>query len=91
MSTVQTLRDPKAKCVRSNSVPQNVVEADEPETALEWYRRWCRECDERYEQRKRAGLIEEPELTMEEIVAICKEARAERYAEEQEQKKAACR
>jgi len=91
MSTAQTLREPKTKRLRGKSAPQNTVEAEETETALDRYRRWCRECDERYEQRKRAGLIEEPELTMEEIVAICKEARAERYAEEQEQKKAACR
>ena len=91
MSTLQTLREPKAERLRGNPVPQNITEAEEPETALEWYRHWCRECDERYEQRKRAGLLEEPELTMEEIVAIVKEARAERYAEEQKQKNAACR
>ena len=91
MSTVQTLREPKAERLRGNVAPPSIVENDEPETALDRYRRWCRECDERYEQRKRAGLIAEPELTMEEIVAIVKEVRAEMYAEEQEQKKAACR
>jgi len=87
MSTAQTLREPRAERLRGKSAPQNTVEAEETETAQQWYRCWCRECDERYEQRKRAGLIAEPELTMEEIVAIVKEVRAERYAEEQEQKK----
>ena len=87
MSTTQTLREPKAKRRRGKPVPQNVVESDKPETALDRYRRWRYEADER---QKREGPFEEP-LTEEEIVAICKEARAERYAREQEQKNAACR
>ena len=88
MSTVQTLREPKAERLRSNPVSQDIVEADEPETALDRYRRWCSECTER---RRQAGLPDDDPITMEEIVAIVKEVRAEMYAEEQEQKKAACR
>ena len=104
MTAVKTLQirivNPRAERLIDELASLDLIEIDEdeetdedeePETALEWYRRWCRDCDERYEQRKRAGLIEEPEPTMEEIVALCKEARAERYAEEQEQKKAAGR
>ena len=91
-TTLQTLREPKAERLRSSLAPQDLVEEEEPETLQEWYRRWCRECDERREQRIRAGeLNEEDEITEEEIVTICKEARAERYAEEQKQKNAACR
>ena len=85
MSTTQTFRE--SRRLRSNAVPvpQGVVGSDEPETGLEWFRRWS--CD-MAERRRRAGLPEDDPMTMEEIVAICKEARAERYAEEQEQKNA---
>ena len=88
MSTAQTLRELRAERLRSNPVSQNVVEAEETETAQQWYRCWCRECTE---GRRQAGLPDDDPITMEEIVAIVKEVRAERYAEEQEQKKAACR
>jgi hypothetical protein len=81
MTTLQTLHEPKATRLRSNLASQNRTEADEPkESNLEWYRRWCREVNE---NRKKAGLPEDDPITMEEIVAICKEARAERYAEKQ--------
>jgi hypothetical protein len=81
MSTLQTLREPKAERLRSNLAQRNPVEIDEPETRLDRYRRWCRECAER---REREGPpYEDPPLSMEEIVAIVKEARAERYAEKQ--------
>ena len=72
---------PKAKRLNDDSPPQNTIKVDKQETPLESYRRWCRECDER---RKREGPpYEDPPLSMEEIVAIVKEARAERYAEKQ--------
>ena len=87
MSTTQTLREPKRKRSHSNAIQRDVVEAEEPETAQEWYRRWSREVDE---WQKQQGLREEDMPTMDEIVAICKEARAERYAEEQERKNTAC-
>ena len=82
MSTIQTLREPKTERLRSKPASQNVddVEAEEPESNLAWYRRWCRESRER---RRKAGLPEESDMTMEEIVAIVKEVRAERYAEKQ--------
>jgi len=81
MTATQTLQTPIA-------VPHGICPGKEPETALEWFRRWGRECDE---NRRKAGLPYEDPMTMEEIVAIVKEARAERYAEEQEQKNTACR
>ena len=81
MTAIQTLRDPKTERLIDKRTPQTRIDIDEPqETPLEWYRRWCRECDER---RKLSGLPDESPLTMEEIVAICKEARAERYAKKQ--------
>ena len=79
MSTTQTLREPKRKRSRSNAISQDVANA-EPETAQEEYRRWRLAAAERQE---REGLASEPPLTMEEIVAIIKEVRAERYAEKQ--------
>jgi len=88
MSTAQTLREPKAERLRSSVAPPSIVETDEPETAQDRYDRWCRECTER---RRQAGLPDDDPITMDEIVAIVKEVRAEMYAEEQEQKKAACR
>jgi len=88
MSTTQTLREPKAERLRSNPAPQNVVEAEEEETNIEWFERLGRDI---VEWRKSQGLPEESDITMEEVVAIVKEARAERYAEEQKQKNAANR
>ena len=80
MSTTQTLREPKRKRRRSNAISQNIVEAEETLTPRERYERWRRNADERERQR---GQPEEPPLTMEEIVAIVKETRAEIYAEQQ--------
>jgi hypothetical protein len=89
MSTaVQTLRGSKIERLRSSPAPQSFVEEEKPLTPLEKFVRLGREITER---RKREGLPEEDEITMEEIVAIVKEARAERYAEEQEKKNAAHR
>jgi protein-tyrosine-phosphatase len=86
MSTTQTLREPKAKRLRGKPAPQKVVEVEEPLTARERFRRLgIRQA----EWRKSQGLPEEDPMTMDEIVALCKEARAEMYAEEQEQKNAA--
>jgi len=82
MTAVQTLSQPKAKRLSDKSAPQNFVEIEEPLTPLEKFRRLGREI---VEWRNSQGLSEEDELTMEEIVAIVKEARAERYEEEQKQ------
>jgi hypothetical protein len=77
--------NPQAERLLADLASQNYIEIDEPEETLgEWYDRWCYECDER---RKLKGLPDEPEIAMEEIVAICKEARAERYARKQEAEK----
>ena len=81
MTAVQTLRDPKTERLTDGFTSQNRVETDEPEeTPLERYRRWRLKVDKR-EQREGTFDVELP--TMEEIVAICKEVRAERYVEEQ--------
>ena len=62
-------------------VPQNQMEIDEPkETPLVWYKDWCRRIDER---EKREGTFDVEPPTMAEVVAVCKEVRAEMYAEEQ--------
>ena len=83
MSTTQTLREPKMKHRHSSSAPQSTVEVEESLTPRGRFRLLGRRIAER---RRLAGLPEETDLTMDEIVAICKEARAERYAEEQKQK-----
>jgi len=57
-----------------------LVESGRTESPKEQYRRWRLEAAERQE---REGLADEQPLTMEEIVAIIKEVRAERYAEKQ--------
>ena len=92
MTAVRTMSirivDPKAERLIVDLVSQNLIEIDEPETAQEEFRRLGREIRE---WRKNEGLPEEDPMTMEEIVAICKAVRAEMYAEEQEQKMAACR
>ena len=88
MSTLQTIRESKAERLRNNPAPQNVVEVEEEESHIEWFKRLGRDI---VEWRKRQGLPEESDITMEEVVAIVKEARAERYAEEQKQKNAANR
>ena len=89
MSVVKTLQirivNPMAERLIDDLASQNLIEIDEPEavseeTPLEWYDRWCRESKVR---RRQAGLPEESSITMEEIVAIVKEVRAERYAKKQ--------
>ena len=92
MTAVRTMSirivDPKAERLIVDLASQNLIEINEPETAQEEFIRLGRGMAER---RRQAGLPEEDTMTMEEIVAIIKEVRAEMYAEEQEQKNAACR
>ena len=88
MTTLQTLREPKAGRLRGDLASQNLIEPDEPGTPLERYDRWCHEVSER---EKRDGTFDVEPPTMEEIVAIVKEARAERYAKEQKQRNLTCR
>jgi|GEM_PF-1920505 len=86
--------DPQAERLIVDLASQNLIEIDETEveeealSAQEEFRRLGVKIDA---WRKSQGFTEEDELTMEEIVAICKEARAERYAKKQEQKNTACR
>ena len=85
MSAVKTLQirivNPMAERLIDDLASQRMIEIDESETVseetpLDRYRRWRLKVDER-ERREGTFDIEPP--TMEEIVAICKEARAERY------------
>ena len=83
-----TIAAPQAEYLIDDFEPPGLAEDEGLDPGIAWFREWCRECNE---NRRKAGLPYEDPMTMEEIVAIVKEARAERYAEEQEQKKAACR
>ena len=71
MTAVETLQAPKTKRL---TVPKSRSDTNEPETSLDRYRYWCREVDER---EKRDGTFDVEPPTMEEIVAIVKEVRAE--------------
>jgi len=83
MTAVKTLSlgtaEPK---VKSFDVPVslNRIEPDEPESLAQRYNRFCREF---IECQKQDGTPDDELITMQEIVAICKEARAEIYAEQQ--------
>ena len=61
-------------------VPPSIVECTESEMPLDDHTRWYLAIDERDILE---GQSVQPPLTLKEIVAICKEARAERYAEKQ--------
>ena len=82
MTTTITPRQPKAKRLSEKPVPPP-IEMNEPETLLDEYTRRCLAIDERDILE---GQSMYPPLTLKEIVAICKETRAEMYAEEQERK-----
>jgi len=98
MTAVKTMSirivDPKAERLIVDLASQNLIEIDESLpfqkalTPMEEFELLGREIAE---WRESQGFTEEDEPTEEEIVAIVKEVRAERYAEEQEQKMAACR
>ena len=89
MSVVKTLQirivNPMVERLIDDLASLDLIEIDGPEiadeeTPLEWYTRWCRKVNER---EKRDGTYDLESPTMEEIVAICKEARAEMYEKEQ--------
>ena len=81
MTAVQALYDPQVERLTSDFSLPSRIETEETETTpLEQYRRWCHEATER---NRLSGLPDESSLTMGEIVAICKEVRAEMYEEEQ--------
>ena len=91
--------DPKAERLIVDLASRNLIEIDEPEVKKSLSAQKTLTPQERFrragvamaKRRKQAGLPEEDPMTMEEVVAICKEVRAERYAKKQEQKEAACR
>ena len=83
MTTMQTLRDPKVKRLLADAAPQNLVETAAPETSLEWHERYEQYCRDFIENQKQDGTPDEELVTVPEIVAICKEVRAERYAKKQ--------
>ena len=80
MTAVETLQAPKAKRLPKSFAPKNRKEPEKPKTMQEWS-----DYDNRLfiENQRQDGVPEEDIITMAEVVAICKEARAERYAEEQ--------
>ena len=90
MTAVRTMNirivDSTAERLIVDLASRNLIEIDEPLSAQE---EWIRLGLEMEEWRKREGITDEDELTEDEVVAICKEVRAEIYAEEQA-KKAAC-
>ena len=96
MTAVRTISirivDPQAERLIVELASRNLIEIDEPErdAPLSAQEEYIRLGIGMAERRKQAGLPEEDPMTMEEIVAIIKEARAERYEERQKQKNAAC-
>jgi hypothetical protein len=94
MTAVQTLQAPKAKRKTVGIAPPSQIETHEV-MPQELYNQFCRAC--RYypdcpvccdcrvlvEGQKQEGVPDEEILTMAQVVAICKEARAERYAKKQ--------
>ena len=85
--------DPQAERLIVDLALQNLIEIDEPKVdePLSAQEEYIRLGIGMAERRKQAGLPEEDPMAMEEVVAICKEARAERCAKKQEQKDTACR
>ena len=94
MTAIQTLREPKARRLTGGFAPQSRGETDE-EMPQELYDQYCRnccyypdcpvcyDCRDLIEGQKQKGVPDEEILTMAQVVAICKEVRAERYAKQQ--------
>ena len=98
MSTVETLPirivNPMAERLIGDPAPQNLRKTAEPD----YYCPKCRTCRDRLEYpdildcrdlidgQRQDSVPDEEIMTMPEIVAICKEARAEIYEEEQRKK-----
>jgi len=81
MTAIKTMNirivDPNAERLIVDLASRNLIEIEEPLSAQE---EWMRLGQGMAERRRQAGLPEEDPMTMDEIVAICKEARAEIYA-----------
>jgi len=94
MTAILTLRESKAERLGGGFAPRSRIETDE-EMPQELYDRYCRDCRnypncpvcydcrDLIEGQKQQGVPDDEILTMAQVVAICKEARAEIYAEEQ--------
>ena len=91
MTVLQTLRDPKTERLIDDFASQGRIEAvkEMPQELYDQYCRVCRDyrhcsvchdCHDLIEGQKQEGVADEDILTMAKVVAICKEARAERYA-----------
>ena len=104
MSAVETLQirivNPMAERLIDDLASQNLIKTTEPDYYCPKCRTCrdrleypdildCRDCRDLIDGQRQDGVPDEEILTMPEIVAICKEARAERY--ERNQKNAACR
>ena len=94
MTAVETLQAPKAKRLPKNFAPQNRSKTNEemPQELYEQFCSVCRynpdclvcyDCRDLIEGQKQKGVPDEEILTMAQVVAICKEVRAERYAKKQ--------
>ena len=83
MTAVKTLHLESADIVSHSFIEASAPIFQETLTPVEKFRQLGREI---VEWRKSQGLPEEDDITMEEIVVIVKEARAEVYAEEQAKK-----
>jgi len=91
MTAVETLQAPKAK---RSTVPKSRSDTDE-EMPRELYDQFCSvcrynpdclvcyDCRDLIEGQKQKGVPDEEILTMAQVVSICKEVRAERYAKKQ--------
>ena len=97
MTAVQTLRNPKTERLIGDPAPQNLRKTAEPDYYCLKCRTCrdrlkypdildCRDCRDLIDGQKQDSVPDEEIMTMPEIVAICKEARAEVYEEEQRKK-----
>ena len=84
MTAIKTMNirivDPNAERLIVDLASRNLIEIEEPLSAQE---EWMRLGQGMAERRRQAGLPEEDPMTMDEVVAIIKESRAERYAKKQ--------
>ena len=97
MSAVKTLRNPKTERLADDPALRNLRKTIEPDyyclkcrtcrARLEYPDTHdCRDCRDLIDGQRQDGVPDEEIMTMPEIVAICKEARAEVYEEEQRKK-----
>ena len=94
MTIVETLQAPQTKRLTKSFAPQRQSETDK-DMPQEWHDQYCRDCRNCHncsvyrdcydliEGQKQDGVPDAEILTMAQVVAICKEVRAEIYAEDQ--------